>query len=35
MEKDPIDHPIDVVSEPDQAMDFFHGLDEGRYAEFK
>jgi hypothetical protein len=33
-EKDPIDHPIDV-SEPDQAMDFFHGLDEGRYAEFK
>jgi hypothetical protein len=34
MEKDPIDHPIDV-SEPDQAMDFFHGLDEGRYAEFK
>jgi hypothetical protein len=23
------------VSEPDQAMDFFHGLDDGRYAEFK
>jgi hypothetical protein len=33
-EKDPIDHPI-AVSEPDQAMDFFHGLDDGRYAEFK
>jgi hypothetical protein len=33
-EKDPIDNPIGV-SEPDQAMDFFHGLDEGRYAEFK
>jgi hypothetical protein len=33
-EKDPIDHTI-AVSEPDKAMDFFHGLDDGRYAEFK
>jgi hypothetical protein len=33
-EKDPKDHPIDV-SEADQAMDFFHGLDDGRYGEFK
>jgi hypothetical protein len=24
-----------VVSKPDQAMDFFHGLDDGKYTEFK
>jgi len=34
MERDPIDNLIGV-SEPDQAMDFFHGLDNERYAEFK
>jgi hypothetical protein len=32
--KDPIDNPIDV-KEADQAMDFFHGLDDIKYAEFK
>jgi hypothetical protein len=32
--KDPVDAPIDV-KEPDQVMDFFHGLDDIKYAEFK
>jgi hypothetical protein len=29
-----VDAPIDV-KEPDQAMDFFHGLDDIKYTEFK
>ncbi len=33
-EKDPVDNPIGV-SEPDQAIDFFQGLDDMAYAEFK
>jgi hypothetical protein len=33
IEKDPVDNPI-RVSEPNQAIDFFHGLDDRRYAEF-
>jgi hypothetical protein len=33
-EKDPVDAPIDI-KEPDQAMDFFHGLDETKYADSK
>jgi len=33
-EKDHVDAPVDVT-EPDQAMDFFHGLDDTKYAEFK
>ena len=33
-EKDPVDNPIDV-KEPDQAMDFFHGLDDVKYAELQ
>jgi hypothetical protein len=32
--KDPVDAPIDV-KEPDQVMDFFHGLDDIKYSEFK
>jgi len=33
-EKDPVNNLIDV-KEADQAMDFFHGLDDVKYAEFK
>jgi len=33
-EKYPVDAPINV-KEPDQAMDFFHGLDDIKYTEFK